>query len=406
MRLRKLAQGQTLMFIAPPEVHKNIVEITGKTDTELDSYDVVQWALEQSCVSIGRSQPLRILQGLNHNRCQVLMDRFIQYCQDLSMMAQQINVSSGPVTALREREEQGLKDLYAPISLRVNKTADIVTSSQGRSDYMVQTLLRMWKGLHQEASEGATMHEEHEREVAHEIEQETQVERPPKVNPHKRAVDPRLREFVRTGFLASLMRFSLAYDRVVKTRTSVELPGNTKAWARLRVTADFANTVESPQSGCHDNYLRPVNWVLTSNSELRADALLIISPFEANELLRDIQAPGSGVRLHVYEPRVTKSMRSVDFGAWPAPASMEQWQRLGRGLRRELNLFAGQLYFNERDDHEQLCKEVLSTLNSSMEKTQYFIKAWIAIRRKGQNFLQTHVGQIVSGRSLKGSAFE
>jgi len=127
--------------------------------------------------------------------------------------------------------------------------------------------------------------------------------------------------------------------------------------------------------------------------------MLIISQFEANELLRDIQDPFSGVRLHVFEPRVTKSMGSVDFG-------MEQWQSLDSGSRRELNLFAGQLYFNEFEDYTELCKEIGSMANSSVERNLSFIRAWTAIRRKGQDFSQTHVGRMVNGRSINVTAFE
>ena len=406
MRLRKLAQGQTLIYLAPPEVHKNIVKLTGKNDADIDGYDVVRWALEQSCLSILRSQPLRVLQGLNHNRRQKAMENFLQCCPDLDEIAQRIDISSEMVVALREREEQRLNDLYAPFSLRVNKNPDLIKSSQDSSDHIVRRLLDMWEGLDHGASEGATMHEEHEREVAHEVEQETQVERPPRVEPCKRAVDPHLRAFVSTGLLANFCQFPMAHDRVVKVWTSAKLPGTTKSWPHIRVTSDFANTVERPQTGFYDNYLRPINWVLTSKKEEKAINLLVISPFEANELLRDIRCPSSGVKLHVYEPRVTKSMTSVDCILVPDSVSLKQWQLLDSSLKRELNLFAGQLYFNEHEDYVGLCHEMASTPATPVDKYLFFIKSWIAIRRKGQNFLQTHVGQMVSGRSIKQSAFE
>ena len=41
MRLRKLGQGQTLMFLAPPEVNKKIAKLSGKSENSLDGYDVV-----------------------------------------------------------------------------------------------------------------------------------------------------------------------------------------------------------------------------------------------------------------------------------------------------------------------------------------------------------------------------
>ena len=47
-------------------------------------------------------------------------------------------------------------------------------------------------------------------------------------------------------------------------------------------------------------------------------------------------------------------MRSVDFGVVPPLPSMEEWQHMPKSVRRELNLFAGQLYFNDLKDYEKL----------------------------------------------------
>ena len=407
MRLRKLAHGQTLMFLAPPEVHQNIMDLTGKSEGQLDGYDVVEWALEQSCQNIERCQPLRILQGLNHNQREVTMDRFSETYKDLDDLLKETDHSSQLVTAFREKEEQRLNDLYAPPPLKTNVVPGIIESSQDIPNRrkIVQTLLEMWKDLDSTESEGASMHEEHEREVAHEVEQETQVERPPKVKALRRAVDPDLAAFVTTGRLVKLSRFPTAYERVVK-QTSVISHGISDFWTRLLVTRDFARTVQRPQLGYYDSYLRPVNWVLTSKQQNKPTSLLIISQYEANELLRDIQAPYSGVNLHIYEPRVTKSMGSVDSGLDPESRSMKLWSDLDSGLRRGLHLFSGQVYSNTYEDHSKLHEDLALDLSPSADQTLSFIQAWIAIRRKGQDFLQTHIGQMVSGRSIKEEAFE
>ena len=90
------------------------------------------------------------------------------------------------------------------------------------------------------------MHEEHEREVAHKIEQETQVERPPQIDALKRKVDDRLPEFVRTGSLEQFVQFSLAYDRIVKKAASARQRHKRHPWAHLRVTTDFIDTIARP----------------------------------------------------------------------------------------------------------------------------------------------------------------
>lgn len=403
MRLRKLAQGQTLMFLAPPEVHKQIVKLSGNHGDTIDGYDVVAWALEQSCQSIERYQPLRILQGLTHCQRQAVMKRFDDIHPDLNDL-DSVEADSNTITAFKEKEEQSLNDLYAPPFLETKTNPSIAQAIQASSDSMVQILVKLWKGLGSVASAGASMHEEHEREVAHEVQQEIQIERPPGATPLDRSVDPSLPEFVRTGRLTKLMEFSLAYDRIIPS-TSRELMAPLHPWMHLRVTRDFTRTVQQPNSEYHDSYLRPVNWLLTSKQEVEPKSLLLISQFEANELLREIQSPKSGVLLHIYEPRVTKSMGSVDFGIEPAPLSMEEWQCLSSGLRRELNLFAGQLYFNTYDDYKNSYRDLGPRLNVDVDETLSFVRAWIALRRKGQDFNGTHLGQMVDGRSLTEEAF-
>ena len=392
------------MFLASPEVHQSIAELPGRPEDQLDGYDVIAWSLEQSCQSIERSQPLRILQGLNHRRRQLTRKRFSEKYPNLDDLAEEIDASSELVTAFREKEEQRLQDLYAPTPMKDNELPGIIESSQYVSDPTVQELLKMWRALDSAGSEGASMHEEHEREVAHEVEQENQIQRPPKLNALPRAVDPDLEDFIATGQLNTFMKFSIVYDCIVKTTSA--RPEGKDPWPHLRATKDFVRTVEPPQSGYYDSYLRPVNFVLTSKLETRPTFLLIISPYEANEFMREIQDPASGVRLQVYEPRVMKSMTAVDVGAEPVFKSVEDWQSLSSGIRRELNLFAGQVYLNSYKDYKKLKKDLGPRLNPSLEQTQSFVKAWIAIRRKGQDFLQSHIGQMVSGRSIEEGAFE
>ena len=333
------------------------------------------------------------------------MDEFSTTFPQLDDLANGVDVSSEVINRFKEREEQRLHDLYAPVSLKDNVPPGIIQSSQKISDPMVQELLAMWRALGSSNLEDATVHEEHEREVAQEVEQEIQIERPPKAKALTHTVDPDLHDFITTGRLENFMKFSIVYDRVVKM-TSAKLDNGSDPWPHLRVTKDFANTVERPQSGFYDDYLRPVNFVLTCKREVRPSFLLIISQYEANELFRDIRDPSSCVRLQVYEPRVMKSMMAVDVGAGSVSRSVEDWQSLSSGIRRELNLFAGQVYLNSHKDYKKLSKDLGPRLNPSLEQTRSFVKAWIAIRRKGQDFLQSHIGQMVSGRVISEEAFE
>ena len=99
-------------------------------------------------------------------------------------------------------------------------------------------------------------------------------------------------------------------------------------------------------------------------------------------------------------------MRSIDGSAAPMLESNFQWRNLDLNLRQELHLFAGQLYLNSYADYPALFEKLNSPSYVAPEKLLSFIKAWLAIRRKGHNFLQSHMGQMVNGRMLQAEAFE
>ena len=405
MRLRGLGQGQTLMYLAPPEIHKQITELSTNGADDLNGYDVVAWALEQSCQNIERSQPLRILQGLGHCKRQNVMDTFVHSHPHMDRLAS-VDPSSNIIKNFREKEEQRLTDLYSPMYLK-NPVDPMLCQPQSKgTSPMEEALLELWRAQDHTLIQGASMQEEHEREVAHEVEKETQVERPPKSTPVAPSVDPHLRQFIKAGAMDKLLRFPSAYDGVV-WKTSKKIQSATNLWTHLRMTRDFRETIERPLFGYADNYLRPANWVLTSKQEDQATFLLLISQFEANSLLPDIRSPTSGVRLHVYEPRVTRSMTSVDFRTSSPPLpSTEKWQCLTSSLRRELNLFAGQLYFNTHKDYKDLCVDIGPRFNTKVDETLGFVRGWIGIRRKGQDFTRTHVGWMIDRRAIGEELFE
>lgn len=396
------------MFVAPPEVHQSIIEFAGDgLDRELTGLDVIAWSLEQSCSNIERCQPLRIIQGLGHHRRQRLaQDFFDKFSYGKKITEEEIG--SDEVKAFREKEDQTLNNLYAPAAMRTSNLPDIIQLSQKDTSPMVQSLLETWGDLESSMPQGATMHEEHEREVAHEVEQEAQIERPPRAKALRSSVDRRLKRYIQTGSSQDFRKFALAFNGVADTSSAAPLIANAKsAWSHIRVTKGFIETVERPISGFYDNYFRPVNWALTRKYETGATGLLLLSQHEVNDLIHDIRHESSEVILHSYEPRVTKSMSAVDSASVEARSlSVERWLEVDPWPRLELHVFAGQLYLDTYDQYRQLC-EMLGFAPSSMPTIPLsFVKEWIGIRRRGQNYLQSHVGQIVSGRVLKEDVFE
>ena len=421
MRLRKLGHGQSLAFFAPPEVHQDILRVTGQEGGHLAGKDVVAWSLEQSCLSIERSQPLMVLQGLGYQQRREIAHELSILCPELQMRALEA-APQGAITEFKENYDQTLSNLYAPTKMRDRPTHELIQWAQNREEPAVQQLLQLWNRLDPLSSTNASMHEEQEREVAHEIEREVQVERPPNAKPLQPSVDPNLLTFVMTG-RSGLHCFSNAFTGTAGDVSIKELLMTMSPLVGLRMTRDFAQVIErSSAAGYLDNYLRPASWVLMKKS---AQQLLLVSQFEVNQLFEKIKASNE-VTLHAYNPRVTKVMVAVDRlpvlvdrrlssqAAAPSWGTLNvavlpsalAWRSIDTNLRRQLHLFAGQLYVDNYEEYLQWWKDLaIDSKNRDFHISVTALKAWIAVRRKGQNFLQTHVGQITSERVLKEDAF-
>ena len=395
------------MFTAPPEVHQSILEFIGDgLNRELSGLDVIAWSLEQSCLNIERCQPLRIMQGLGYLHRQKVAQCFFERLPHERNVTE--DVGPDEEKAFREKDNQDLNELYAPDALKTSLLPGIIQSSQADKSPMTQSLLKTWKELDKSMSEGASMHEEHEREIAHEVDQETQIERPPRAKALRSSVDSKLRRYILRGDIQEFRKFALAFNGVAQTSSAAPSITNSRSvWAHLRVTKGFIETVERPISGYYDNYFRPVNWALARKYESGTTGLLLLSQFEVNELLHEIHHESSEVVLLVYEPRVTRSMSAVDSNSAGTPSfSVEGWLNVDRQPRLELHLFAGQLYMDTYDQYCRLCEVLGLAPGSITEMPLPFVKEWTGIRRRGQNYLQSHIGQVVSGRVLQEEEFE
>ncbi len=153
MRLRKLAHGQSLVFFAPPEVHQSIMDVTGRPAKELTGYDVVAWSLEQSCLNIERSQPLRVLQGISHQRRQHMLDTFVGEISRPEDLAKDVNRSKEIINKFREKEEQTLQDLYGPTAV----AKDVFAGTPDRGIF--RELREIWRNHDTNTSAVASMYE-------------------------------------------------------------------------------------------------------------------------------------------------------------------------------------------------------------------------------------------------------
>jgi len=277
------------------------------------------------------------------------------------------------------------------------------------------------------------MAEEQEREVSREVDMERSAEyrRPPKVLPAKHIIHNDIRDFVSTGIISR--RSKAVIPLLTPTGIDKALKSMQRWSPTPLATRDFAITVTTKDSRITDSdltdYLRPVNWVLSSGSGSNS-TIIVISPYEANELLPIIRKSDK-VRLHIYAARVTASMRSfsaLTFYTIPESPTNRKWTAPAH-VQIELNLFAGQLYFDSREEFQRVCELLAlhvvhpgadservemdgfvpvtyrtgqkSPLSTSAIAT---LKRLIVLRRKGIGFDGTDLGRVLNVR-LSSSEF-
>ena len=396
------------MFFAPAEVDRCIRglipnrEASGSSGSRVRVLDVLRWSMHETCEDIRRHLPHWAQQGLDHHK------RFAAYKQ---------YSSTGGIDVLRDAwmqtESQTLEQTYDPILGARGPDAILAINDIPALRERIEQLAVM-------KSIDVRMAEEQEREVNHEMEIERLVEQPVKVRPAQDIIHDDIHNFVNTGKVPSSSGYicplfaPTGIDKVLDLMTEWSPPP--------LATVGFATTTTNSVGATLTDYLRPVNWILSSGSG-KDSTVVIISPYEANELLPIIRR-SKEVRLHIYAPRVAASMRSFSdltfysisgsaAEAWAAPAH----------VRTLLNLFAGQLYFDNREEYERVCNFLglhMAHPGAAQIEVDGFVlpahrtgedspfttsaiatfKQLTGLRRKGMGYGSTDLGRVLNARPL------
>lgn len=347
--MRKLGQGQSVVFYVPDDIQRKILAATGKDDrSSINVPGVLIWALHESWRDLRASMALWATQGRRFHRQRQLWDAAKN--ESSYMMSQ------GEAEQFLEDEAMSLETRYRPRKKNEERL------STGPELAHCAAELEISKRCEQFACvdfSSAQLQEEQERELSPEIEQERQIERPPAVEPHQHSLHPAVIAFVKTGIIKDP---SDAFTPAFKTlrRTSAAAFFDLDCFpSQLQVTNDFARTVKLLETADGvDMFERPVQWILTSFSTNGAvKHVVVISPFEANKLHDTISGSRpTHVAMHVYAPRINAAFRPLDgLGLYTVPTQLPQEWNMRAELRLQLNLFAGQLYFASRNDYIFAC---------------------------------------------------
>ena len=241
----------------------------------------------------------------------------------------------------------------SPPGLLEKLTAALGPSDLGKQHLgFIQQKAEAFKLVSAAAQSANNLQEEQERELAPEIEQERQVERPPQMAPGPHSLHNDVIHFARTGELRPAGAAFLPSFQAFEKSSAVQYfpPGMSNFPSDLLITADYAHTVDERARGfCSDMYQRPVQWVLTSKSHM-----VVISQWEANKLKQLGSCSGPAV-LRAYLPRPSLNFRTLeDLQIYTVPATASDEVR--PELIMQLNLFAGQLYLRSYQHYVALCR--------------------------------------------------
>lgn len=254
MRMRQLGTTQSITFIAPPEVHQNILDVYKKRPSDkLDSGHVVTWLLDQTCTNNQDLQPLYFAQGRDF--C-----RRTQAARTWNQFLSQVKHRDAYMVALQRTERQGLEELYAPEASfdHTELNSDSVTLSGELRDFEKNIQCQHNQSQHSTSSTRSSALEEveQEREVAFEIEEEREVQRPCRLPALKfPGLHKGIREFVATGFLGGkggYYKASIALD-VAQLRQKYSIRPSLLL-RRLYISQEFSRTVKTTNTGLLDYF--------------------------------------------------------------------------------------------------------------------------------------------------------
>ena len=403
--MRKLGHGHSVMFFAPLEVDRSIRSAASKGPSDVvDTTDILQWAIRETCDDIQHRTPHWAQQGMDHTSRYAVWTSFCR-----------AELSSEKLSdKWLQPEAKRLEDLYGP---QKTLNFNLLAAPDIRQRCIELGILSLCD---------VSMDEEQEREVMHELEaeRERQVQRPPRVSPATHSIHQAVVDFIKTGVVPIITNaFRPAFHTLEVTSAAAN---EAHIWSPyVLATKDFQKTVGS--SGMSDGYLRPVMWVV-SGQRAHDEVLVILSPYEANHLLPDIKSSDK-VHLHLYTPRVIKSMKPCDdLALYSIPAVPTGWEPPS-SLMDQLNVFAGQLYLKDYETYIRLCRflcvyardlpdeegiEVgcdgfISPNNRPrhLQRAHTFqtsplnsLRKLMSFRRQGMSFAPTHMGNLLHGRLL------
>ena len=408
--MRKLGHRHSIVFFAPLEIDQHIRSMaTNGSQDNIDTMDILYWAIRETWDEIQQRVSHWAQQGMDHTSRYVAWSGFCDGQLSSKVLSDK----------WLQPEAKNLEELYGP-----NSTSKLTLPA-------MPAILRHCEELGVLSPRNVSMDEEQEREIVHEVERERYVERPRSVLPATHSIHQDVVAFVKTGIIpANSHAFRPAFRSLDATSAA---SNEAHIWSpSVLVTIDFENTVNSPKKT--DNFLRPVQWIVSGKMTYRDPVLVVLSPYEVSHLIPDIRT-SDNVHLHLYTPRVSKFMKPCDDPALYCTPTLPTGWTAPLNLMDQLNMFAGQLYLKDYETYTRLRRLLfvhardlegeegtefghngfieprnrprhLQSMQAFRAPPLESLKTLLGLRRKGMRFTQTHMGKLLDGRPLSEGDFD
>ncbi|KAK3186677.1 hypothetical protein K4F52_004423 [Lecanicillium sp. MT-2017a] len=312
--------------------------------------DIVAWCVTETWSDERRAMSSWAIQGTRFDKHRQLWDTFAE--KDDSVMNPD-KVNKEWAMQFLEEEALTLEQRYKA-SLHKKDTQNIDFGNGPFATRIVERYTQFEGGTDPDTG----LAEEQEREVAPEIHFERQIEEAGAPVPSKHSIHDALRIFVANGLIAeSGAGFQWAFNSLLKiTRESSHRNVLGYFPRDIRVTNDFAKVIRDDNAEDKDKYMRGVKYILIGqHSETDPLHIVVISPYEANELWQEINN-SEHVTLHLYSPRQSLSSEPLDDFKLCTIPSGKQVPAVPERARISLNLFAGQLFFRSYAEYIAVCR--------------------------------------------------
>ena len=430
IRMRKLGQGQSVVFCISREIQ---TKIRGNMKSynalhDITVADVLLWSISETHMETRRSMPLWTVQG----------ERFVRQSKIWKGMKKNSETSLSKVLAeeLLEEEAQSIEYRYSPLEAEDHPSQPLNTTDPDLE--LIADRCREFGNLQHNAS---TLQEEQERELSPETEQERQVQRAPPAEPARHALQKDVENFALLGQIKKESRaYMPAFESLRETSASSEISLHQLVGKRnLLVTADFATTVKKTGiSFLSDAFQRNVQWVLArlANDANQVDCIMVVSDYEANLLLPCMKSKTTS--LHKYKARCNAGYSPLDNLDLFMISGNVTPPLIPRSLSVQLSLFAGQLYISTYEDYLEICQFLglsAKLLTKTMEQEGWkvgtdgfilrdgfgrvggasgltrspmnFFKVLMSkIRRNGSGISKTDMGSLLDGKPFQKSDWQ